>query len=117
VAQPSAHGLAADHQLLCLEPGVWDAQRRGGLRVRGQPDHHLLRGRGQRLGRRRDAVPQRPAHPSQCRFKTLTSALTLANAAVVSGGSANVIATGATSSSTVTFAAESFPLVVQPTSR
>ncbi|MDP1829134.1 MAG: right-handed parallel beta-helix repeat-containing protein [Archangium sp.] len=52
--------------------------------------------------------------PAQCRFRTLTSALTLANAAVVSGGSANVIATGATSTTTVTFNAESFPLVLQP---
>lgn len=48
--------------------------------------------------------------PAQCRLRTLTSALTLANAAVVSGGSANVIATGATSISTVTFANETFPL-------
>ena len=52
--------------------------------------------------------------PAQCRFRTLTSALTLANAAVVSGGTANVLATGATGTSTVTFASETFPLVVQP---
>ena len=52
--------------------------------------------------------------PAQCRFRTLTAALTVANAAVISGGTATVLATGATSTSTATFAAESFPLVVQP---
>ena len=52
--------------------------------------------------------------PAQCRFRTLTTALTVANAAVVSGGTATVLATGATSLATATFNAESFPLVVQP---
>ena len=52
--------------------------------------------------------------PAQCRFRTLTTALALANAAAAVGPSANVIATGATSTVTVTFANETFPLVLQP---
>ena len=49
--------------------------------------------------------------PAQCRFKTLTSALTLANAAAVAGP-ATVLATGQTGVGTEVFNAETFPLNV-----
>lgn len=49
--------------------------------------------------------------PSQCRFKTLTAALTLANAAAVAGP-ASVIATGSTGAGSEVFNAETFPLNV-----